>query len=181
MRRIFSIGNIFGNKYKRLFADEHIVELAERLTKAKAACLALLEKPYAGDKKFRNEAARDEGNLFVTSARLSVYYTIDREDRDYRHHISIAYSGGVLALSGGQHFAGILNELLHLDLLSRASMWQSKRTVFHITFALNAGEQDRFANDPVHIPALDELPAVRARAREMVGQMRERSAPILNR
>lgn len=166
---------LFDTKYKALFSDDHIVELAHRLARAKSAALALLERPYEGQMKFRGDAAREQGNMFETSAHLEIYYTIDHEAEDYRHHISMSYTKGVLALAGGQHFAGILNELMSVDLLKVASMWQSGRLIFHISFALSQAEQRQFAEAPIPIPEPADLPELRARARETVREMRRRA------
>lgn len=165
----------FDTKYKALFADDHIIELAQRLAKAKAAAIALLEKPYEGQMRFRDDAAREQGNKFETSAHLELYYTIDHEAENFRHHISMSYTGGVLALSAGQHFAGYLNELLRVDLLNVAFMGQSDRLIFHISFVLSPSEQGQFAETAIPIPEPAELPAIRARAREMVTKMRRRA------
>lgn len=165
---------LFGSKYKRLFADDHLVELAHRLAKAKAAALAWVEKaPQAGEQSV--EAARQLGNAFETSAHISVYYTIDSSAGAYRHHLSIGYTRGALALSAGQHFAAIIDQLLQIDLLSRASMWQANTTVFHISFQLDEPEEQHFATRQVRIPTAAELPDLRARARDTVAQMRDRS------
>ena len=169
----FALVSLTGQKYRGMFADDQIVELAQRLARAKSACLELLEKPYPGSMKFRDEVAREQGNLFETSANLCVFYTIDPEGKDFRHHVSMSNSRGPFALAGGQHIAAYLSELMSLDLPKIAAMWRGETTVFHISFALDEAQQRQFALAPIHVPQFADLPQFRARAREAVRKVRE--------
>jgi hypothetical protein len=169
----FALMRLTGQKYSGMFADDQIVELAQRLARAKAACLERLEKPYPGSMKFRDEAAREQGNLFMTSANLRVYYTIDLEGKDFRHHMSMSNSRGPFALAAGQHIAAYLGELMSLDLPEIAAMWRGETTVFHISFSLDEAQQRQFALAPIHVPQSADLLQFRARAKEVVRKIRE--------
>ena len=169
----FILARLTGQKYRGMFADDQIVELARRLARAKAACLDLLEKPYSGSMKFRDEAAREQGNLFESSANLRVYYTIDPEGKNFRHHMSMSNSRGPFALAAGQHIAAYLSELMSLDLPEIAAMWRGETTVFHISFALDETQQRQFALAPIHVPQLADLPQFRSHAREAVRKIRK--------
>lgn len=167
----FVVGVFLDTKYKALFADDHIVELARRLSGAKAASLALLETAYEGQMKFRDEAAREQGNLFETSAHLRIYYTIDREAQGYLHHLSMSFTRGPLARAGVEHFSAIIGELLTID-IRQADILQSDRTVGHIEFLLSETEQRLFASRAVLIPSRPEVAALRKRARDTVQAIR---------
>lgn len=169
------IASLFGTKYKRLFADDHVVELARRLEGAKAASLALLERPYEGQMKFRDDAAREQGNLFETAAHLCIYYTIDRDAGGYLHHLSMSYTRGPLAQAGVEHFSAIIGELLTID-IRQAEISQSSRMIGHIEFVLSETEQRGFASRAVVIPSGSDIAALRKKARETVQDIRNRQA-----
>lgn len=164
--------HLLDRKYRRLFSDEHVIELAQHLARAKTASLALLERPYEGDMKYREDAAREQGNAFETSMHLAVYYTIDRNAADYRHQVSMSYTRGPLARAGVEHLSGIIGQLLSVDIL-KAQIFQSQGTVGHLIWLMNEDDEQRFAERTLMIPSLSAVKAIRSKARETVGKMRE--------
>ncbi len=75
-----------GGVYKRIFAPEHFVELAQSLSDATAAACDKISAPTA------NPPA-DDARVFVTSAGVAVMYTVDQEGGNYEHHFSISMAG----------------------------------------------------------------------------------------
>ncbi len=86
-----------GGFYKRVFADEHFLEVARALPRVKAAAVGGV---YEADEPM--ESPENNPRVLVTSAGLILAYTVRREDDRYVHHYSVSAGGGVTAHSLGE-------------------------------------------------------------------------------
>lgn len=92
-----------GRKYKRLFADEHMVELLGLVPALKAAAIELAGEPLSPEKDPRT---------VTTTAGLVVYYSVQATSAGYLHHLSFSYAGAPMAFAAGGRFLHVaLNAL----------------------------------------------------------------------
>lgn len=156
-------------KYKRMFSDEHILEVWKKLRQAKAAAIAGLGDPGA-DQSI--EAAVTRGQRFETVADMTFLYTIDRQPSGYAHHISMSHQRGVLARAAATYFTALLGEILSID-VRLASLMEGNRTIYHLVFELDEASQQTFAARPVVPPEASKLPQVKERIRAVRSELRE--------
>lgn len=133
-----------GGVYRRVFAHEHLLEVARAVVGLKAA---VLSKIIVGQE---NEVvSRDDPRVLMTSERLVVFYTIERFAGDrYVHHYSISLAGSYTAHAVGESYVLFVAKLLGIPAES-LGLAVGKSTVHHAEFELSAAEQSQFASRPV--------------------------------
>jgi hypothetical protein len=149
-----------GSLYKRIFAPEHYVEFAQSMSVAKArGCDQINEAP--GNQPI------DDPRVFVTTAGVTVMYTVDAEDGEYIHHYSISIAGRYTPAAVGRTCTVYVARLLCID-PADLRVGISQASVHHAEFTLSENEQREFEDRDITIPSIEF-------AREIHVECRERS------
>ena len=127
--------------YKRLFADEHFLEIAEGMTRLKKAAHANIKK---SDKQ--KITARDDPRVLITSQNLRVFYTVVQSETEqgepcFEHHYSISVLGGYTATAVGEVFTLYVAHLLGFT-AQKFSIERSQHGVYHIEWQFTPNEQE---------------------------------------
>ena len=140
--------------YRRVFADEHFREVADRLPALKRAALEHVILS-ASDAVCTSEDPRG----MLTSGGLAVLYLIGREGCWFHHDLSVSWvSRPYTPRAIGNMFLCFLARLLGIG-MERLCFRISAKTVHHTAFTLSALEQQQFADRPVASLSLDEIAA----------------------
>jgi hypothetical protein len=115
-------------RYRRLYADGHLMELARGLEALRAA---------PGTREVREEGLVPH---FITSAGLIVAYSWRPDGSDFVHHLSLSHQRGPIAQGAASTLLAFSLDLLGVDLAS-AQSGTSARLVTHAAFRLTAAEQ----------------------------------------
>ncbi len=152
--------------YRRLFADEHFLEVARGLGRVKTA--ALDGVTAAGEEAVPSPA---DLNVLVTRAGLAVLYTVRQAEGEFVHHYSVSVVGGYTAHAVGETFVLFVAKLLGVPFGSLA-LGVGRSTVHHAEFRLSAAEQAEFAARPVPEVSPAEVTAFRQEWAEASKQLR---------
>ena len=137
-------------KQREFCSPQHIVELAERLATVRGEALAGVDSPV-------DPAAMENDELppgaTVTSAGIALLYTIDREDDDYVHHVSMSYRGGWFPCRAARVLLVYVRRLLQLQSPPAVQLTDGGR--YHFEFRLDEAEQQAFAGGEIEIPSPD--------------------------
>jgi hypothetical protein len=123
-----------GAAYRRLFADDHLLEVARGVTRIKAAAL---DKVIATDEDEVRSPA--DPRVVVTSAGLALLYTVRRVEDRFVHHYSVSVAGGYTAHAVGETFVLFVARRLGVPSES-LSLGVGRSTVHHAEFRLSAVE-----------------------------------------
>ena len=157
-------------KYKRIFSDDHLLEVWSDVRRVKAIAIEALGEPSSAGDQGSIDAAISRGQRFTTSAGMTFIYTIDREGDGYHHHISMS-DPRVLAMAAATYFAVFLGEILSIDVRD-ATLQSSSRLVCHLSFELDESNEQKFAAQPVAPPDAQMLPEIRKRVLAIKRQLR---------
>jgi hypothetical protein len=130
---------------KRVFTDAHIAEFVKTLFELKESALKKLDSP--DDKEVDGK---------VTSARLAVSYSINKDNGQFRHHLAISTSGRPTPHAIGDLFVylAIWSLGLPVDLFRLES---SQTSVHHGKVTISKDDQDRFIQVREKIPSPAEI------------------------
>lgn len=164
-------------RLRRLFGDDHHLEIARRAPALKAAAL-----DRAADPDSLGRVALDDPRLVLTTAGLAILYTVASEDGRFVHACSVSYQGGVTAHAIGWHFLGYLVLLLGLP-LERLELSVSASTAHHAEVSLGPDDHAAVARAPVREVSPGQLSDLRqaiATARARLSELRQSqaSAPL---
>ena len=143
-------------KYGAFYKAKHMVELAEGLAKIRGDALS-----HIGQEIDLAKVSPDDlpPCATITSTEIVLFYSIDREDAQYLHHISMSHRGSWFAPSAARIFLAYFHGLLQLESTPLGTT-VSEGGRYHIEFRLNDAEQRAFADRRVEIPppaALDDI------------------------
>lgn len=141
-----------GGKYKKVFADEHFLEVAGRVPALKEAALAQAERPA----DVSSPLPVDDPRRVVTSAGLVVLYTIAPEGAGFEHHVSVSLDGAYTAHAVGDMFVWWILRLLGVD-VRRCGLLISPRTVHFAIWIIDRAEHAEFSGRPVGVPAAAQV------------------------
>jgi hypothetical protein len=143
--------------YRRLFADRHLMEVAQRLAALKQAALRDI---IAADG--RDIRAPDHPSILHTSAGLVLLYTVScRPPGIFVHHASVSIPGRVTAHAVGETFILLWARMLGIG-YERLTLSVSPTTVHHAEFVLDEREQADFVSRPVETPTIELLQTFQA-------------------
>ncbi len=150
-----------GRKYKRLLADEHIVELLGLMPALKAAAIELAGEPLKPE---------DDPRTVITKAGLTVFYSIQAtEEEKYVHHLSFSYAGAPMAFAaGGRFLYVVLNALGTIENLKWVA--HTGAGVTHGVFVLSDA---RDAGMALPAPNADEVHTLNKAATSWLDSIRE--------
>lgn len=148
-------------KYKKIFSDDHILEVWGKLGQAKGVAIDGLTQPIPTSGAATIDAAIARGQRFTTSAGMTFIYTIDRDTDRYEHHVSMSHKR-LLAFAAATYFTALLGEILSID-IREAAFFKGHRMIFHVVFELDEANERQFAAKPVVVPDASRLPDVRQR------------------
>ena len=144
-----------GGLYRRLFADEHFLEVARGVARLKAAAL---EKVIASEgDELRSP---DDPRALVTSAGLALLYTVRQGGGRFVHHYSVSVAGGYTAHAVGETFVLFVAKLLGVP-FDALALGVGRSTVHHAEFQLGGDGQAEFAGRPVPEVGPKEIAAFR--------------------
>lgn len=148
-----------GPSYRKMYAPEHMIELAQKLGLAKASALAnVLSEQDADAPPDPTEQVR-RGSAFVTSVGLAVVYTVSRSEHNLQHHISLSYRGGPFARASATLLLTYLHGVLEFGDCA-CNLTQSETGIFHFVALMNEQQHEAFACHPVRIPEPSEIPEI---------------------
>jgi hypothetical protein len=141
--------------YRRLFADEHFLEVARGLGRVKTSAL---DKLLGAEED--EVTSRTDPRVLLTSAGLALLYTVRQAEGGFVHHYSVSVAGGYTAHAVGETFVLFVAKLLGVPFGSLA-LGVGRSTVHHAEFRLSAAEQSEFAARPVPEVSPAEVTAFR--------------------
>lgn len=146
---------VLHRKYRRLFDDQHLFsELPKVLASQKTAAFAQTGLPI--------ESPRDP-RVGLTTAGLSIVYSVEELDAGVLNHISLSYQGGPIALSFGARCGFFILAFLGAD-PGRAVVAHSRNGVTHVAFLLDPAEVRDFRDRPLAIPTSDRIEKLKSSA-----------------
>lgn len=134
-----------GNKYRQIFASEHLVELARLLQGVKtAACNASPDQPPP-------DSPMDDDRCFVSSAGIACLYSVDAGEGVFLHHFSISMPGSYTPHAVGRpfslYFAGLIGAPIE-----KLQLAVSESMVFHTAFEVSSEEHPAICEREIDIP-----------------------------
>ena len=136
-----------GRKYKRLFADDHIVELLGLVPGLKAAAIELSGKPLNPEGDPRS---------VITKAGLAVFYSAQASGAEYLHHLSFSYAGAPMAFAAGGRFLHVtLNALGTFGDLEAVA--HTRAGVTHGIFRLSEARHEEYVGMELPVPNADNI------------------------
>lgn len=141
-------------KHRRLFADEHFMEVAQAASRLKQAALA--------DLQFPSPVANpgDDPRALLTGRGLAVVYTVVQQEQQYVHHCSVSLVDGVTANAIGGTF--LIFAATFLGLPADAMTYQiGASTVHHGELVVGAEDHAAIASRPVPAASLENVQAIR--------------------
>jgi hypothetical protein len=151
-----------GGKYKQIFADTHLLEVGQKIAAMRAAALAQADRDE-GDARPMDP---DDPRHIISSAGLTLIYTIMRDGDFYVHHLSLSNSGGGYTPHAvGDMFIrwGLL--LLEVD-PTNCELLISPRTVHYAIWRVTSEQQSEFGSRAIVEPTEEMLAAFRQSWRE---------------
>jgi hypothetical protein len=159
-----------GALYRRLFADEHFLEIGGRIAELKRGALGLADSAEP-------PPSPTDPRVLLTQAGLAVVYTVRRDEKHWVHHASVSLAGGYTAHSLGEAFILFLAGRLGVS-LDRLALSVTPSTVHHAEWTLDDAEHAAFAAQPVEASSVEDLAAFRRKwATVREGLRWERSVP----
>jgi hypothetical protein len=128
-----------GGKYKAVFADEHFLEVAGKLSGLKEAAFAKAHQPLDGPME------PNDRRTMVTSAGLTMIYIIVPTDAGYEHRLSVSLQNGLTAHAVGEMFA-LWGILLLGEEKEQCEFYFSQRTVHYAVWIHSVKEQAQKAD-----------------------------------
>jgi hypothetical protein len=132
-----------GRMYRRLFSNEHFIEIGHCVAGLKAAALERATDAMA-DGKWDPSDPR----MLVTSAGLAIAYTVHANDPEFIHHCSVGVSGDFTAHGAGATFVAFVMNLVGLP-MDKARFQVGESTVHHAEATLGAEEHEKVARASV--------------------------------
>lgn len=143
-------------KYRRLYADEHYLEIAREVARLKVVALDRIVAPDEDE-----PPSPTDPRALVTGAGLALFYTVWRIEDRFVHHYSVSVAGDYTAHAVGETFTLFVAKLLGVPFEALAlEVWPS--TVHHAEFHLSAAEQSEFAERAVPKVSLAEIKSFRS-------------------
>jgi hypothetical protein len=135
-----------GRAYRRVFADEHIVEFARAIAGLKRAAIAGVEEGELGA-----PLGSDDRRQVLTDGGLLLCYTISRQGEEYHHHLSLSMAGRYTPAAVGRCFVAYAGLLLGVP-PGVLAVGRSENSYFHAQFGLAAEGQAEFERAEVQVP-----------------------------
>jgi hypothetical protein len=132
-----------GRAYRRLFADEHFLEIARAAHGLKAAAIAEPIDVHGAPPNVPGDA-----RFLLTTAGLAVVYTVVKEEQAFIHHLSVSNSNGITANAVGATFVAYVARLVGLP-LSKMTFEVGVSTVHHGEVRLDAAEHEALGALPI--------------------------------
>jgi hypothetical protein len=132
-----------GRTYRRLFSDEHFIEIGHSVVSLKAAALE-----RATDAIADGMWDRSDPRMLVTSAGLAIAYTVHENDLEFIHHCSVGVSGDFTAHGVGATFVAFVMNLVALP-MHKTRFQVGESTVHHAEATLGAEEHEKVARASV--------------------------------
>src|SRR5262249_45910610 len=122
--------------YRRLFGDDHFLEIAKAAARLKAAGVEQLTQTDSD-----LPSSSDDPRILLTSAGLAIVYTVRQEEAAFRHHCSVGVQRGITANAVGGTFLMYVARLLGLP-IERMQFEIGKSTVHHGEVVLDAAQHE---------------------------------------
>jgi hypothetical protein len=153
------VGWIFlrSRAYRRLFADEHFLEVAQAVARLKVAALGKVIALGSDE-----ALSPTDPRALVTSSGLALFYTVRRDDERFVHHYSVSVAGGYTSRVVGEMFTLFIARLLGVP-FEALTLEVGRSAVHHAEFHLSTAEQVKFA----------ELAVLKAQPAEITSFRRE--------
>ncbi|HEV3191899.1 MAG TPA: hypothetical protein VGY54_15415 [Polyangiaceae bacterium] len=132
-----------GRMYRRLFSDEHFIEIGRSGAGLKAAALESATDGVADGMR-----GPSDPRMLVTSAGLAIAYTVHKNDLEFIHHCSVGVSGDITAHGVGATFVAFAITLVGLP-IHKARFQVGESTVHHAEATLSAEEHEKMARAAV--------------------------------
>src|SRR5262249_31753325 len=135
-----------GLPYRRLFADEHFLEIAQAAAGLKAAAF---ERANMGE-----PTTPSDPRILMTRCGLAVVYTLRRTEEDFIHHFSVSVAGSITAHAVGATFVTFVSQIIGLP-LATMRFEIAPSTVHQGEATLGQDEHERLAGSPT--PAISTI------------------------
>ncbi|MCC6997757.1 MAG: hypothetical protein IT370_24275 [Deltaproteobacteria bacterium] len=141
---------------RRLFGDEHFLEIARKVPAMKDAALASASAPDV-----EGRVPLDDARLVLTTCGLAILYTVGAEEGQFVHACSVSYRRGVTAHAIGEAFLAYLVILLGLP-VERLKLAVSASTAHHAEVTLSPDDHAAVAAADVPEVTATNIAAIRA-------------------
>jgi len=157
----------FRNRYARVFADRHLQEFCEKLDDVRQAACARVESLDEDSDSMDAESVLADPRNAQTEGGMRLSYTVLRIDSRpgmLGHHLSMSHEDKLPAESFARFFAGLA--LVRFGLApAEVAAQRSSNLVTHVMWEVAEEDHPAFAAAREDVPPLEELPALRERAR----------------
>ena len=131
-------------EYKAIYAQQHFIELAGALQRAKdAACAKIGAPPIL--------PPSDDDRVILSSVRIASMYTVDETDDGYSHYFSISNTGGYTPHAVGGMFTVYFTTLLGIP-YDKLQLGISESNVYHCRYHLTADQHANVQGLQISIP-----------------------------
>jgi hypothetical protein len=137
--------------YRRLFADEHFLEVARAAHRMKLAALANV---MLSDDELPKPP--DDPRIFVSTEGLVIVYTVRRQKQQFVHHCSVSIAGGYTAHAVGGSFIAFMTKLVGLP-WDKMSYEIGNSTVHHGELVVGPEEHEAIAAQNVPTASLENV------------------------
>lgn len=140
--------------YRRLFSDEHFLEISKSIGSLKTAAISNIET----DDDL--PSSPDDPRVLRTTAGLAIFYTVRNENGLYIHHYSVSVPGRHTAHAVGATFILFAAKLLGFS-RDHSHFLIGESTVHHCEVRLSWSEHEKVATSPVPEVSLADIQAFR--------------------
>ena len=137
--------------YRRLFADEHFLEIARVAHRMKLAAHANVMLSDAELPK-----PPDDPRIFVTTEGIAIVYTVRQQKQQFVHHCSVSFAGGYTAHAIGGSFLAFVTKLVGLP-WDKMSYEIGTSTVHHGELVVGPEEHEAIAAQSVPTASLENV------------------------
>jgi len=147
---LFALIFLLDTKYKKIFADDNFIEIAEQLSAIKPR----VQQDIIG--RDVEEVAEPRSQAFVTAAGVAIFYTIGFNNDRYIHHVSLSYQGHHMARSAATLIGVYIASQLNIA-AEKVYFHRSAGGVYHLVFDMSAEEFTVFRLAEIRVPSAEEI------------------------
>lgn len=130
--------------YRRLYADVHFSQICQAMDALRNAAMAQTAcKP--------SHVRSDDPRILITRRGLLIYYTIQKTEQGYQHHLSLSLPGRFMPVSAGRTFLACVMTLLNWPLDSTVCFYTTSGH-YHADWIMPNGQFTGWSEKPIHLP-----------------------------
>lgn len=150
------LGLVMLRKYSAIYSHQHLLEFARNMTRIKQEALAAAD---AAPGLEQLTLTRLPPGALLTSAGIALFYTVGREQDGYVHQLSMSHRGDWFEPAAAKVLVAYVHTLLDLG-ATPIALALSDSGRYYMAFELDGDAHRDFADRPVKVPTLAEMPAI---------------------